>query len=180
MARPRVVLETERLTLREMNLDDLDAVAAMLADPEVMRFWPRPQTREEAEAWVLRQVQRYASHGFGYWLAFGRESGELAGQAGLLPTVVEGVEEVGLGYILHRSAWGRGLATEAARGCVAHAFGLGKERVVALVRPENRASVHVAERLGMKLERKVTFSGFEHAVYVAERSVSGAPGEGAA
>lgn len=60
------VLATERLTLREMALDDLDFVAAMLDHPEVMRFYPKRYTRDEARAWIERQVQRYAEHGHGF------------------------------------------------------------------------------------------------------------------
>src|SRR5580658_2720921 len=103
------ILETERLILREMSLADLDFVAAMLAHPEVMRFWPKCYNRQEAADWIKRQEQRYATHGIGYWLAIDRTSGKPVGQVGPLVLQVDGVEEIGLGYIIHRPFWRLGL-----------------------------------------------------------------------
>lgn len=164
------MIETSRLILREMSAADLDFVAAMMADPEVMRFWPRPFTREEAGEWVRRQTGRYARDGYGYWLALEKATGRPVGQAGLLAQEVEGVREVGLGYIIHRPYWRRGFATEAARAARDHAFGaLGEGRVIALIRPENTPSRGVARKLGMEVEGSTTHAGFEHLVYAASR-----------
>jgi RimJ/RimL family protein N-acetyltransferase len=113
-----VILETPRLILRELMLDDLDFVAEMLAHPEVMAFWPRPYTRDEAEAWIRRQQGRYTRDGYGYWLALDRTSGRPIGQAGLLALSVDSVAETGIGYIIHRPFWRQGYATEAARACL--------------------------------------------------------------
>ena len=170
----KTILETPRLLLREMSLDDLDFVAAMLAHPEVMRFWPQPFSREEAADWVRRQQERYARDGFGYWLALNKATRQPIGQAGLLAQEVDGVAEVGLGYIIHRPFWRRGFATEAATACRDYAFDcLGKQRVIALVRPENAPSQGVALKLGMKLEKRVTFAGFEHLVFAVSQAVRG-------
>ncbi len=147
----KMVLETPRLVLRELDPDDLDFVAAMLADPEVMRYWPRPYSREEAEDWVRRQRERYARDGYGYWLAVERATGRPVGQAGLLAVEVDGIEEVALGYMIHRPFWRRGYATEAAAACLHVGFvELGLERVVADVDPDNAASVRVLEKVGMR------------------------------
>ncbi len=62
------ILETPRLMIREMSLGDLDFVATLLADPEVMRYYPKCYSREEAGAWIQRQINRYAKHGHGLWL----------------------------------------------------------------------------------------------------------------
>ena len=139
------VLRTARLTLREMDAGDLDVIAAQLAHPEVMRYFPRCYSRDEAEEWVQRQCDRYQRHGCGYWLALERESGVPAGQAGVLMLEIDGVEQPVLGYILDRPFWGRGLATEAAAACRDWAFTeLGASRVVTLIRPENEPSLAVA------------------------------------
>ncbi len=123
------VLETARLVLREMDLADLDFVAAMLAHPEVMRYWPRCYSREEAEDWVRWQQERYARHGHGYWLAIEKATGQPVGQAGLLTLVIDGVQEAALGYIVHRPFWRRGFAVEAAAASRDYAFEtLGKRR----------------------------------------------------
>ena len=164
------VLETSRLLLRELVPDDLDFVAAMLADPEVMRYWPRPYSREEAEDWVRRQRERYARDGYGYWLAVERATGRPVGQTGLLTVEVDGVEEAALGYIIHRPFWRRGFATEAAAAILDYAFGtLGKQRVIAPIRPENEPSLAVARKLGMAPERRTSFAGFEHLVFALTR-----------
>ena len=163
-----VILETPRLVLRELMVDDLDFVAELLAHPEVMRFWPRPYTHEEAIEWIRRQQGRYASDGFGYWLTLEGETGRPIGQAGLLRQEFDGVVETGIGYILHRPFWGHGFATEAALACRDHAFGkLGKLRVTAAVRPENLASRRVAERIGLKCERMTTLAEMPHMLYAA-------------
>jgi RimJ/RimL family protein N-acetyltransferase len=165
------ILETEHLLLRELILDDLDFVAEMLAHPEVMHFWPRPYTRAEAADWIRRQQGRYARDGFGYWLALEKVTGEAIGQAGLLTQEFDGSVEISIGYILHRPFWGRGLATEAARGCRDHAFfKLEKDRVAAPIRPENLASRRVAERIGLSFERMTTHAGFPHMLYTASRT----------
>ena len=161
----KTIFETERLLVREMNIGDLDAVATMLAHREVMQFFPNRYSRDEAVAWLRRQRERYLSDGFGYWLAIDRMSGEVAGQAGVMLADVEGVAEPSLGYIFNRQFWGRGLATEAARGCVDHAFdALGLSRVITLIRPENLASLRVARRLGLELEKRTIYARYEHMV----------------
>ncbi len=175
----KTVLETPRLVLRELDPGDLDFVAAMLADPEVMRYWPRPYSREEAEAWVRRQRERYARDGYGYWLAVERATGRPVGQAGLLTMELDGVEEAALGYIIHRPFWRRGYATEATAATLDYAFGtLGKARVIAPIRPENEPSLAVARRLGMEPERRTVFAGFEHLIYVVSRPIAGASSQG--
>ncbi len=165
------VLETSRLVLREMSLNDLDFVASMLAHPEVMRFWPRCYSREEAEEWVRQQQDRYARHGHGYWLALEKATVQPVGQAGLLTLEVDGVEEVSLGYIVHRPFWRKGFATEAGAACLDYAFEtFGEPRVIAPIRPENTPSQGVALKLGMEPEKRTTYrAGFEHLIFSISR-----------
>jgi len=166
----RVILETPRLVLRELELGDLDFVAELLAHPEVMHFWPKPYTRDEAEAWTRRQQDRYARDGYGYWLALDKANGQPIGQAGLLSQDVDGVIEVGIGYIIHRPFWRQGYATDAAAHCRDYAFEkLGKERIVVMVRPENVVSQSVTRRIGGKPEREIVFAGFVHTVFAISR-----------
>jgi RimJ/RimL family protein N-acetyltransferase len=161
-------IETARLSLRELSLADLDFVAGMLADPQVMQFWPSPLSRAEAEAWIKRQLDRYARDGYGYWLVLEQASGQPVGQAGLLALEIDGVPETGLGYLFHRPFWGRGYATEAAEACLGHAFAaLDKPQVVAPIRTENAASLAVARKLGMQVQKRTMYAGFEHLIFVA-------------
>ena len=163
-------IETPRLVLRELTRGDLDAVAAMLGDAEVMRYFPKPLSREEAEAWIGRQQERYARDGFGYWLAVEKATGQPVGQAGLLVQEIDGVAEPGLGYIIHRPYWRRGLALEAAAATREWAFeARGYRRVICTVRPENEPSLGVARKLGLREERRIMYMGYEHVLFAGER-----------
>ncbi len=117
--------------------------------------------------WIIRFQERYATDGFGYWLALDRASGQPVGQAGLLRQEVNGVVETGIGYIIHRPFWRQGYATEAALACRDYAFNtLGKKRIVVLVRPENSVSQMVARKIGSQLEGTTMLAGFVHTVFV--------------
>lgn len=166
------ILETPRLVLREMSPADLDFVAAMLADAEVMRYYPRCYSREEAAVWIERQSKRYARHGHGLWLVLDKADGRPVGQVGLLIQNLRGVEEKEVAYLIHRPFWRRGFATESASACRDYAFQtLGRERVFALIRPENEPSQAVAVKLGMTPEpQQIEHSGFAHLVFSISRN----------
>ena len=172
----REIIQTKRLILREICAADLDFVAEMLGDTEVMRYFPRCYSREESAAWIRRQEERYKEDGCGYWLAFHRAAGEPVGQVGPLKVDLEGVEEFALGYIIHRPYWGKGFATEAAMACRDFAFDtLDQQRVITLIRPENRLSQAVALKLGMVPERHANYAGFDHIVYAVSPVAHGEP-----
>jgi RimJ/RimL family protein N-acetyltransferase len=164
------VFETERLRAREMSLADLDFVAAMLAHPEVMRFYPGRYSREEARGWVERQLGRYREHGHALWLIEERAGGEPVGQVGLLRQQVNGESRPEVGYLVHRPFWRRGYATEAALATRDHAFyTLDMPRVVSLIRPVNLPSQGVARKLGMRPEGTAVHGGMEHLVFAVAR-----------
>lgn len=169
------ILETPRLILREMTADDLDFVASMLADPEVMRYYPRCYSRDEAATWIQRQRKRYARHGHGLWLAVNKDTGTPIGQVGLTIQRIRNIDEKELGYFIHRDHWGHGYATEAAQACRDFAFHvLQRARVFALIRSENVASLRVAIKLGLTREPLVIeHSRFKHQVYSKGRSEEG-------
>jgi len=160
-----VALQTPRLLLRELERDDLDLLAALLGDPQVMRYWPRPLTRDESAEWIARQRQRYAQDGYGYWLALERESGRAVGQAGLMECELDGVSELGLGYIIAREQWRRGFASEAAAACLAHGLDVLRRRPLALIRPQNLPSIGVALKLGLRPGRTTLWAELPHVVY---------------
>lgn len=162
-----IVLETGRLLLREFGNDDLDTYAAMLADPETMRFYPRPYSRDEARAFIEKNRHRYSANGFGVWVITERDTGVFLGDCGLAFTLVEGTPEVEIIWHVIRDRWRQGIATEAALAARDHAFGpLGLRRLVALVRPENLPSAGVARKIGMDVEREAVFHGLPHLMFV--------------
>lgn len=164
------ILETPHLALREMSPGDLDFVAAMLSHPEVMRFYPKVYSRDEARAWLERHRERYARDGHSLWLAEDRATGEPVGQVGLMMQAVHGEDVPEVGYLIHRPFWRRGLASEAALAVRDWAFGVrGYPRVISLIRPENLPSQGVARKLGMTPETRIQFFELEHIVFSVRR-----------
>ncbi len=165
------VLETERLILRPLEMSDVDALMGIFSDPVAMRYYPSTKSRREAEEWVRRFQKSYREHGFGLWAAILKDSGEFAGQCGLVAQEVDGRDEVEIGYLFLRRFWGHGLATEAAQACRDYGFGtLGCDRLVSLIDPSNLASRRVAEKVGMRLEKHTHMWGKEICVYAVENS----------
>jgi RimJ/RimL family protein N-acetyltransferase len=129
-------------------------MAALLGEPQVVRYYPHPMSRQDASAWIVWNQRLYRDHGFGLWLLTLRESGEFVGDCGLTPQQVDSATEIEVGYHLRTALQGRGLATEAAAACRDHARDvLGLERLIAIIDPHNRPSQRVAEKLGMMVER---------------------------
>jgi [ribosomal protein S5]-alanine N-acetyltransferase len=153
-----------------MGHEDLDFIAGMLADPEVMRFYPKPLSRDESLTWIDRQVDRYRTDGHGLWLVVEKTSGAPAGQVGLLNQLVDGVREDEIGYLIHRSFWRRGYASEAALRVRSYAWDtLKRRRVISLIRPGNLPSQGVAGKLEMRVEKGTLFRGLPHLVFCVER-----------
>jgi RimJ/RimL family protein N-acetyltransferase len=137
-----------------MTLGDLDDMAALRGDPEVMRFYPHAKSRDEALAWILWNQGLYHEHGFGLWLLTLRLSGEFVGDCGLTPQEVEEDREIEIGYHVRPMLQGSGLATEAGAACRNYARDVLKiERLNAIVHADNTSSQRVAEEIGLTFER---------------------------
>jgi ribosomal-protein-alanine N-acetyltransferase len=166
-----VELTTPRLWLRPFTAADHDAAHAVYSDPEVMRWVGHGAHRTESETRsALRgYADALARRGFGFVAVIERSTGALIGDAGLHPLGGRG-PDVELGYTLARASWGRGYGTEIARALAEHAFdALGAARVVAQVEPDNRASRHVLEKLGMTEQETRMAHGRPHLLYAVER-----------
>jgi RimJ/RimL family protein N-acetyltransferase len=133
-----------------MSLDDLDDMATLLGDPEVMRFYDRPKTREEARAWIEWNRRLYAECGYGLWLLRLQDTGAFVGDCGLTPQHVDGRSYVEVGYHVLGSLQGHGLATEAAAACRRYAAQhLGLDHLIAIIDPRNTPSQRVAQKIGL-------------------------------
>jgi RimJ/RimL family protein N-acetyltransferase len=142
-------LTTERLVLRPFRLEDLDAYAAMNADPEVMRYIDEVQDRPAAFRSLCSNIGHWQLRGYGPWAVEERASGRFVGRAGLLRW--EPWLEVEVGYAIVPSAWGRGYASEVAARSLRYAHEVVRARgVVSRILAGNAASVRVAERLGAR------------------------------
>ncbi|MGM9796446.1 MAG: GNAT family N-acetyltransferase [Parabacteroides sp.] len=145
------LLETERLFIRYITDEDFDVMFAIMSKREVMYAWEHGFSKEDVSDWIERQFTRYAKDGIGYFAMIEKESGRLIGQAGLMRTVMHGKEVVELGYILDDAYWHNGYAIEAAGHLLNYAHrNLGFHAVYCSIRPENKASLRVVEKLGMK------------------------------
>jgi [ribosomal protein S5]-alanine N-acetyltransferase len=167
---PPVVIETERLILRHFSAADVEAIFAVIGDPETMKYYPRTFSCDDAGHWVTKNQERYQNDGCGLFAVILKSTSEVIGDCGLVRQKVEGESVLEVGYHLRRDQWGYGYATEAARACMTYAFGtLSAEKIVSFIRAENLPSRHVAERNGMKVERQVMFHGLPHLMYAITR-----------
>lgn len=172
------VLETPRLSLREMGEGDLPALRKMLRDDQVMTAYNGAFNEEETRDWLDRQMARYQRWGFGLWATVLRETGEMIGQCGLTMQPWKDGEVLEIGYLLQKEHWHRGYATEGALACVGYAFRrLGAEEVCSIIRDTNLPSQRVALRCGMvKTDRWVKhYRGVEmpHFRYVLRKGKQG-------
>ena len=164
------VLETQRIVLREFQFEDFDALAAILCDPETMRYYPVSFDSAAVADWIQRNRTRYANDGHGLWAMILKSTRELIGDCGLVRQSVDAVDEIEIGYHVRRDLWNQGYASEAARACRDHGFAnLKVTRLISLIRPENLASRRVAEKNGMTIWKKVTKVDLLHYVYAITR-----------
>ncbi|WP_109208719.1 MULTISPECIES: GNAT family N-acetyltransferase [Microbacterium] len=141
--------ETDRLRFRQMTASDLEAMAELLGNPDVMRFYPAPKTREQSAAWIAWNQRNYAEHGYGLWI-IETHAGEFVGDCGLTWQEVGGLSRLEVGYHVTPAWQGRGIATEAAAACRDYVIEhVDARELIAIVHPDNRASQRVAEKIGM-------------------------------
>lgn len=158
---------TARLRFREMEEADLDAMAELLGDPEVMRHYPAPKMRDEALDWIRWSRRNYAEHGYGLWV-IETHDGEFVGDCGLTRQPLDGGQVLEVGYHVVRRHWSRGYATEAARACVELGLREVGEPVHAIVVPTNAASMRVAEKAGLVRRRDAVVHGREAVVFAVD------------
>jgi len=157
------ILETERLVLRQFELDDAPVVFEINSDPEVVRYAEgvTPASLEESIGHLQDgPLADYAEFGYGRWALALKHSNELIGFCGM-----KFIKELGLNEIGYRMAsrhWGQGIATEAAAATLEYArHQLGMDYVIALIMEENVASIRVAEKLGMRSGGLIRFDGID-------------------
>jgi ribosomal-protein-alanine N-acetyltransferase len=152
------ILETPRLLLRHFVPEDINALFALYNDPLIRQYFPEgtlgyQETKEELE-WFLNGHPEHPE--LGLWATILKENGTFIGRCGLLPWTIEGQPEVEVAYLMDKTYWGKGLATEAAKGIRDYAFNnLKLSRLICLIDPENTASIKVAQKIGMTLEKRL-------------------------
>jgi len=154
------ILETPRLRLRRTRHPDIPSLIALWTDPEVTRHMGGPREESLLTRVFTEAAEDPFAERYDLWPVEEKITGEVIGDCGLLQKEIEGVNEIELVYVIARSRWGRGYATEMAEALKQYAVEtLGHKRLVALVDPENTASERVAKKIGMQLEKEVVRPG---------------------
>ena len=149
-------IETDRLRLRMFQHEDLNDLTALLADADVMRYVEdgQPKDRGVAEKALNSIIAHWQRHGFGRWVVEEKPSGAFVGFGGLRSLL--GTPEVV--YHLAKTQWGKGFATELGRAILGYGFDVHRfARIVAIAKPDNAASIHVMEKIGMHFEMRTSY-----------------------
>ncbi len=166
-----IVLETERMTLRAITMDDVDNLLGIYSDPVAMKHFPSVRDRAGTIEYIERTFARYEEDGHGFWACIRKTDGEYLGNCGVLKQEVEGEFLLEVGYQFLRKHWGRGYASEAALACRDYAFvHLDADPVISLITPANEPSQKVARRNGMTPGRTVHKWGFDLVVHAITRA----------
>ncbi len=161
-------IETPRLRLRQFTPNDLDDLCRLYSNPDVMRYVGKGvRTKNETQT-ALSSILKYYEPNLGMWAVIYKDDGKLIGRCGLW--FLDNTAEVELGYLLDKSYWGKGLATEASHASLKYGFEVVKlEKIVAIARPENIASRRVMEKVGMKYEKDAYFYNTNVVYYAISR-----------
>lgn len=145
-----MILETERLYLRELNQADFHSLCRILQDEDTMYAYEGAFSDHEVQEWLDRQISRYQKWNFGLWAVILKETDGMIGQCGLTMQPWKGEEVLEIGYLFERAHWHKGYAIEAAKACKKYAFEILKaDEVCSIIRNTNTASQNVAIRNGM-------------------------------
>ena len=162
-------IQTLRLVSRFLTKEDATAWAPFFAHPETKVALPMyndPDPQLCAEALIERQLSRYAEKSGGLQAILERDSGTLVGLCGLLGHTIDEVKEWEVGYHLLRPYWGKGYATEMAKGFMKYGFAeLGPESIISLIAQDNHRSQAVAVRNGLKREKELHYYGSDMYLY---------------
>lgn len=161
-------IETQRLLLRMFRPEDLDDLARLFSDPQVVKYVGdgRPVNREESDKALQSIIRHWQTHGFGRWAVVDKQTREFVGFGGLRSLF--GTAEVV--YHLAPAHWGKGLATELGRASLRFGFEERQfDRIVAIAKPLNTASIHVMEKLGMHYEKHTSYYDLEVIQYAITR-----------
>lgn len=145
-------IETERLILRELTMQDLEDMHKILSDPESMQHYPQPFSVDKSKQWIQWNLDNYRTFGFGLWAVILKSSNLFIGDCGITMQNINGKLEPEIGYHINKAYTGKGYATEAAKACRNYSFDVLKfQEVYSYMKYTNIASQKVAEKNGMKL-----------------------------
>ena len=151
----RIILETDRLLLREMNIDDFDALYKVLADRDIMQHYPYTFDEKRVSDWIERNMNRYRDNGFGLWAVCLKDTREMIGDCGLTLQNIEGEMLPEIGYHIRADHQRKGYAKEAAAAVRDWAFtNTDYPAIFSYCKNTNVGSYKTAESIGMHFEKE--------------------------
>lgn len=167
---PRI--HTLHLHLRPFTLEDIATLHRIYQDESVLRYFPNPSPPplEKVEGFLINQQKHWEQYGYGNWAILPDGEKDIVGWAGLqfLPEL----NETEVGYLLDRSFWGRGYATEAARASIQYGFDyFDFSYIIALIHPDNIASRRVIEKWGAVYTETISLWGIDLMRFKVERDL---------
>lgn len=148
----KIIIETERLILRELSEHDFEALYAILGDPEVMQYYPNAFDEEKVRTWINNNIERYQIFSFGLWAVVLKETGELIGDCGLTMQVIDGKIKPEIGYHIRKNMQKKGYGSEASKAVRDWAFTYTPFNILySYMKFTNVGSYRTAISTGMKL-----------------------------
>ncbi len=161
-----VILETERLFLRQYKEEDMPFLHSIFSDSDTMKYYPAPFSFEQTQNWIKKNQERYQEDGYGLWGICLKETDELIGDCGLVKQKVDDKAEVEIGYHINKKYWSKGIASEAAKGCKEYGFyQLGLNKLISIIDPRNIPSIRVVEKIGFTKEKESFIFNKNHYIY---------------
>lgn len=146
----KFIIETKRLILRELNINDKNELAKILCDRESMKYYPQVFSSKQVEGWISWNIDNYKKYKHGLWAVILKEGNIFLGDCGITMQEIEGQKLPELGYHIKKDFCGNGYATEAARACIYYAFNkLDINKLFTYTNRDNLASIRVAEKNSM-------------------------------
>jgi len=160
-----IILETERLYLRELELSDAGELAKVLSDPESMKFYPHPFSTQEVENWITWNINNYKIHGFGLWAVIRKEDDTFLGDCGITMQNIDGEQLPEVGFHVIKEFTRKGYASEAAGAVMKYAVTFNFKKIYSYCEVHNTPSQGVMIKAGMAKEKVFSEDGVKKVVY---------------
>jgi ribosomal-protein-alanine N-acetyltransferase len=159
-------LDTERLSASRLRLDHLDELVDLHRDERTMATLGGPRSIADTERFVQTNLEHWQRNGFGLWMFRRNSDGAFVGRAGLRRVHVGGADEIEIAYVVKSELSGHGFATEIARALITIGFAdLRLTTLVAFTLTDNRASIRVTEKVGLRFDRSIVHREKSHVLY---------------
>lgn len=151
------VIETEKLGLRKLSVNDFEKWYEILGDPETMKYYPKPFNAEKTRSWIEWNLDNYKKYGFGLFAVILKETGEFIGDCGI---TMQNIYKDGrlfpeIGFHLNKKFWRKGYASRAAKACLKYAFENFKfDEIFCYQKWTNIPSRKTAEKMGMSFRKE--------------------------